>query len=52
MTAPNEPEEGAAPAKVIVPFRVGDGIFTHDEHVRVDPENADVLDARLWRDQP
>jgi hypothetical protein len=52
MTTPDEPEDGAAPAKVSVPFRLGDGIFTHDEHVRVDPENADQWDARLWRENP
>ncbi len=52
MTTPNEREDDARPAKVSVPFRLGDGIFTHDEHVRVDPENADKWDARLWRDRP
>lgn len=41
-----------APGKVSVPMRLGDGLFTHDEHVRVDPENAAQWDDRRWRDRP
>ncbi|MCU1615959.1 MAG: hypothetical protein JWO98_3499 [Frankiales bacterium] len=52
MTTPNEPEDGAAPAKVSVPFRLGDGLFTRTERVRVDPENAVQWDERRWRDRP
>jgi hypothetical protein len=55
MTTPPNPDPGpddAPPAKVSVPIRIGDGIWTHDEYAKVDPENADQWDARLWRDQP
>jgi hypothetical protein len=41
-----------APRKVSVPFRLGDGLFTRTEHVRVDPENAAMWDERKWRDTP
>lgn len=49
---PSKPEDAAATAKVSVPFRLGDGLLTHDEHVRVDPANAAMWDERRWRDKP
>ncbi|BBX16957.1 hypothetical protein [Mycolicibacterium duvalii] len=37
---------------VRVPIRRGDSVFSFDEHVEVDVDNAALWDARLWHDRP
>ena len=53
VTQPIDLDNGPSdPSKVRVPARFGDGTFTDDEYIEVDPEIAGQWDARQWHDEP